>query len=1118
MNRIERLTLKAVVFILFILLPLSLIASGDVLKFERLSAREGFPEGTVSGIVQDSQGFMWFCTVRGVYRYDGSVFSMYSHKSNDPGSLGHKYACRVFEDSSGVLWVSTGRSLDRFDRLTETFRHYSDEGLIFSVICESRIEPGILWLGSGQGVRRFNKKNGVFTSFKHEPEDSASLACDYITAIVEDSSGTLWVGSQMGLHKFDRKEQNFVRYRDTPGAAGSISNISNNYIESIYESPIEPGILWIGTRDGLNKFLPEKETFIHYKSEKEKAGSLSNNSISFITGSPVEPGILWIGTMAGGLNKFNRVTGKSVQYRSRPGITGSLGNSFITSVYQDLAGVLWVGTRGGGLFKANPLNKAFSCYRLPAGDTGTLVANKINCIWESLQDSNILWLGSYRGLYRYNRKTAEFTSYRSKFGSGRGLSHDYVQMIREYESEPGVLWIRTYTGLDRFNPAKNTWGHYLPDDGADCCSIVSAFHRSPGDPGVFWIATGKGLIKLILKTKKMSRYRMEPEGSGNKSSDRLEVIYESSLEQDYLWLGSYDGLHRFDKRDGSFDRFRAKPVTAGFFSGNIITFIMESKGAPGFFWVGSDKGLLKFDRERQVFVDFKNKSKLSNFLTIAALEDGRHDLWISTYGDGLIKYNTNSGEIRLYDVRDGLQGSEFSEASFKSKSGELFFGGVDGLNAFFPGEIRDNQFAPPIVITDFLLFNRTVKRGMEGQSGSTLLEKSITETKAIGLCYRENVLTFNYVALNYVFPDKNKYAYKMEGFDADWHYVGGRRFATYTSLEPGPYVFRVKGCNNDGIWNEEGTSLKIYINPPWWRRGWAYAAGVLLLMLFIFAVDHFQRVRLIKRERHKTEVREAELRARAAEAQAKALEAESKRKTHELEEARKLQLSMLPRVLPELLNLDIGVYMETAAEVGGDYYDFRVDEDGSLTVLIGDATGHGLKAGTMVAMTKAIFHSRQVLSSKAVHLFKRINRVFKDMRLGNLFMALTAVYIKGNRWRICAAGMPPVLIYRSKEQVVEEIIIKAPPLGAFNECPSKVSEVEMAAGDIMLLFSDGMPEAFDPEEEMYGYRRMLSRFKSAALQETPDKIIDELVHSVQEWLAGQPQADDITFGVLKVKK
>jgi serine phosphatase RsbU (regulator of sigma subunit) len=442
--------------------------------------------------------------------------------------------------------------------------------------------------------------------------------------------------------------------------------------------------------------------------------------------------------------------------------------------------------------------------------------------------------------------------------------------------------------------------------------------------------------------------------------------------------------------------------------------------------------------------------------------------------------------LRNYDASYGLEPSAdvVTGTGCKTRNGEMFFPGAKGFTRFHPDRIKDNPFIPPIVITSFKKF-----------------DKPAALSKEIQLPYDENFLSFEFAALSYLSNERNQYAYMMEGLDKDWLYSGTRRFTSYPNLDPGEYVFRVKGSNNDGLWNEEGKSIRLIIKPPWWKTNWAYASYFVLFLVGGFSFDRYQRSRIKGIEQRR--------------AQLALLRAENQRKTQELEEARQLQLSMLPKVLPQLPHLDIAVYMKTATEVGGDYYDFHVGMDGTLTVVIGDATGHGMRAGTMVTTTKSLFSSH-ASNPDILFTFQEITRCIKTMNMHMLSMCLSILKIQGNRMQISAAGMPPALLYRSKTKSVEEIVLKGMPLGAVQDFPYELREAEIYSDDTILLMSDGLPELFNKEKEMFGYERVMDIYKNSA-SKNPEEIIEVLKNEGNRWTNNEAPDDDITFVVIKVK-
>jgi len=487
------------------------------------------------------------------------------------------------------------------------------------------------------------------------------------------------------------------------------------------------------------------------------------------------------------------------------------------------------------------------------------------------------------------------------------------------------------------------------------------------------------------------------------------------------------------------------------------------------------------------------------------IEDLEGNLWINTSG-GLSKLNkyapADKWNFVNFDTRDGLIGYSSSPACWRNYDGELIFGGNDGVNAFYPWKL--NPSAPAVVIHDIKISDISLKSDSAGVN----LDESILTMKELDLPYALNDLSFDFATIHFSRPEKNRVAYRMEGFNNNWIDTD-RNYASYTNLDPGTYIFHVKGASGDGIWNNEGRSIKITIAPPWWFTGWAYLGYFLLFAGLIFTVDRVQRRRVILRERNAAAIKEAELRAQLA-------EAESDRKTKELEEARSLQLSMLPRELPSLPHLDIAVYMKTATEVGGDYYDFHVGMDGTLTVVVGDATGHGMKAGTMVTTAKSLFGS-YAPNPDILYSFQEITRCIKHMNLGKLSMCMTMMKIRDNKMIMSAAGMPPVFIFRRQERVVEEHLIQGMPLGTMDRFPYEIRETTLKPGDTIMLISDGLPELQNASAEMYGYKRVRNRFEEYA-ERDPEEIINALKNDGSAWVNDVDPDDDVTFVVIKVKQ
>ena len=352
--------------------------------------------------------------------------------------------------------------------------------------------------------------------------------------------------------------------------------------------------------------------------------------------------------------------------------------------------------------------------------------------------------------------------------------------------------------------------------------------------------------------------------------------------------------------------------------------------------------------------------------------------------------------------------------------------------------------------------------------------------------------------------------YKRQ-FSDNWIQLGSNRRATFTNLDGGDYTLRVRGSNNDGIWNEQGAALRITVTPPWWKTRWAYGTYALILLCGLYGLRRFE----INRQTQKAQVRESELRAKAAESEKRALEAENARQTKELDDARRLQLSLLPREVPVGPDYEIAVFMKTATEVGGDYYDFSTAPDSALNIAIGDATGHGMQAGTIVTLMKGLFVS-DASRFGIQAFFDHCSRAIKDIRLGRLFMAFTLMRLNGNRLSLSSAGMPPVYLYRHNDGSVEEILLKGMPLGAMKNFPYVLHEADLHQGDAILLLTDGLPEQKDAAGEMFDYARVQSAFAGVGAKNAQD-ILSSLVDDANDWLKGRAPDDDITMLVIKKK-
>ncbi len=1048
------------------------------IEFETLSLEHGLSQSSVLSIIQDEMGFMWFATEDGLNKYDGYHFTVLRHHPGDPGSLGHTWILSLLLDSEGILWIGTfHEGLDRYDTEKEEFTHYRNDpddpsslshNIVWAV-CEDR--SGVLWIGTDNGLNRFDRETGRFTGYFHDPGDPGSVSDNSIRSIYEDGSGTLWIGTEGGgLNKFLRDKGRFVRYRADDADPGSLSH---NSVRSICEDA--SGTLWIGTGGGgLNRFDSENEKFVCYRHDPTDEYSIGNNEIYSIYED--RAGILWIGTNGGGLDIFDREKGKFHNFRHDLNNPHSLGYNEVYAIYEDCAGVIWIGTYGGGVSKYDGKKKKFHLHRRDPNDPNTVNADLIWSIYED--EDGILWLGTHGGgLNRFDRKNNRFSFYRHDPDDPNSLSNDIVRMI--HVDEAGIFWLGTHGGgLNRFDGETGIFKRYRADpDDPHSISHDEIRWIFEDRSGALWIGTnGGGLNKFDKRTGRAVRYRADPHDPKSLSNDFARVAYEDS--RGVFWVGTQGGgVNIFDRDAGGFTHIRTDPDDPHSLSSDHILSIYEDR--TGMIWFGTwGGGLNMYDPDSGKFISYTVEDGLPSNAIYGMLEDDHGNLWLST-NNGLSRFNPVYGTFKNYNERDGLQSNEFNGNSFhRSKSGEMFFGGIRGFNTFYPDEIKDNPHVPPVVITSFHKLNREVK-----------FDVSVSEIDEIVLSYRDYVFSFEFAALDYSVPEKNMYAYKMEGLDADWIFTDASiRIANYTTLPPGEYVFRVKGSNNDGVWNEEGTSVNITITPPFWATWW-FRILVLLVVIGLAYILYEYRLRNV---RMKTE----------------------------LQAAHDAQMSIMPRENPVLEGFEISGACIPASEVGGDFYDFMwLNEDKTrLGVVVGDVSGKAMKAAMIAIMSNGMVFSKANEIRAVRDIMTRLNHslYLKTDEIMYTALCFVSLDIKSKGFTFSLAAFNEPLLKRGSSTTRLQTSGDVFPLGAFEGTTYQENSVNLEKGDVIVIYTDGISDAWSRRQEFYETKRLeqlLRNMDTGSLSAVD--INNMIIDDVSDYCGGEQQRDDMTVVVIK---
>ncbi|SEW41187.1 Signal transduction histidine kinase [Chitinophaga arvensicola] len=791
-------------------------------QFNRIDINQGLSNNQVNCIFRDSTGFMWIGTVSGLNRFDGYHFTVYQHDLRDTTSLTDNNINKIMPGPGQQLWIQTRSGINIYDPVSTRFNRHPEQvlqqwGIPGNVITDIvNDNHGNYWfLHPTAGIFLVHNQQKAL-SFKHTA-DTASIATNTVSALLPDKSGHYWLLHSNGiLEKMDARNHRII-YRNTtlvrpqsPGTTWSMaadmdgdlwlfSNnedngayyfeagtgrfrhidqstpglpLNNNIVRGIV--PDNNGFIWIGTdHGGINIIDKKKQTIRYIENIPEDNRSLSQNSITSLYKD--NTGIIWVGTFKKGLNYYHENMVKFPLYQYQAYSRNSLPYNDVNRFVEDAAGNLWIGTNGGGLIYFDRSRNNFTQYRHEPGNNNSISGNVIVSL--CIDHNRQLWIGTYfGGLDRFDGR--RFIHYKHNPADTNSISDNSIWEV--LEDSRHQLWIGTLSGgLNRMDPATGQFRHYRKEVPSKYIAALMEDRQ-----GNLWIGTSDGLDVLQLSTGTFKHYSNTPNVPGSLSHNNVVCIFQDS--QDHIWIGTREGLDLYHRKDNNFRTFR------------------KEDGLP-------DNSVLNI------------------------LEANDHSLWMST-PNGLSNMMIREGAtptytFKNYDESDGLQGKDFNEnAALKTSRGELIFGGGNGFNLFYPNAIALNNNLPPVVLTDLQIFNKSILPG-EQVNGRILLQASMPETRSITLKHKENVFSLEFASLNYFHPEKNRYAYMLEGFNKDWLYTDGlQRKATFTNLDPGEYTFRVKASNNDGVWNEEALTLKIRVLPPFWKT-WPAFIGYALLIL-----------------------------------------------------------------------------------------------------------------------------------------------------------------------------------------------------------------------------------------------------------------------------------------------
>lgn len=1034
--------------------------------FEHIDYTDGLPNSNVTSIVQDKIGFMWFATQDGLARYDGARMRVYRPIDNDPTSISAAFVTALALDDKGRLWAGTEKGLVVYDPDTDRFTRFSagaKGGLSSAGVSRiHRDAKNRMWfVMSGGGIDKYDPGSNTF---------SAYLTDTAVTAIGSDASGTLWLGTESdGVIKWnpdDGKTQAYPLNEDGGEASDPISSVL----------VASDGRIWLGT-DGAGLAAIESKTLkvVRYRSGPDE-GTISDDHVTSSLYEDRDKNI-WFGTQ-NGLNEIKK-DGTIVRYHHDPNDPMSLAFEGVESIYQDTGGIMWIGGFVLGLCKLDPARSRFGRYKIRDVPPTTFYEDP----------DGTIWVGSYHGgLWKLDFKEARATIYSTlgRPGSDDAIDLETTWIPAVLRDKTGTMWLSLQgQGVIAFNTKTEEFKHYAPNpDDANAIPVDTIWSIVEDAKGQLWFATwGGGLVKYDRAHDAFTSFTTE--NVTGMTSDRLYSIQIDPKNPAVLWLAAgKGGVMRFDTAAGSATSFRSKekdPKTLS--SDDVLSLYVQADGTV---WAGTyGGGLNRITTSSGAVERFtKANSGLTNDVIYGILPDDAGNLWLSTNGGGLLRFNPKDKKWDVYDVSDGIAGKEFAQGGAKrTKAGLLIFGGSESaFNMFDPKAITRDPYAPPIALTGFKLGNQEVR-----------LQRPIWTLPKIEVGYSDT-FEIEFAGLSYAAPEKNRYSYKLEGYDDTWTETD-RPFASYKKLDGGNYTLRVRAANRHGVWGEKAISLPLHVKPPFWRTWPAYIVYLVVLAGIIALVFYLQRLRVSR------------------------IMAQGRLAVVERDIA--LTGAVQNGFLPEYNELSGGRFnlfgfYRGAESCSGDWW-WHENINGRHLVLVGDVTGHGPGPAMVTAAVASAF--RILVTETGIpdlaEALLVLNRVVLQVAKGKYSMTMAAIELdeQTGQWQLLSAGAPPIMSLnnRGKHRVY---FAAGTPLGT--ETGYEVGHVEgrLQPGERLLLYTDGIPEIMLPNGQPLGMRRlgqMYERTRDSGLRDAAAAIVQQ----ADLTQSGKPQEDDWTFAIVE---
>jgi ligand-binding sensor domain-containing protein len=798
-------------------------------QIEKIYDESGRSPGATFDIVEDLQGFIWFGTIDGLYRFDGYNFKIYRNNLNDTNTLSNNTIRALAFDKEGLLWIGTqGGGLDCFNTKTENFTHFVHKGnrvneisgnSIWSIMADKNDD---IWIGvSGKGVNCLNKSSGEIAVINPLGGKNHFDQWNNIRDIIQDKDGNIWIGIPgNGLSCIDPEKRKIIQFF---GVNNESKGLTDNMIFDIFEDSNDR--LWISTFNRGVHILNKSDTVFNHLTTKSRPNGLVSDLIYSV--NERIPGEYWIGTEYG-ISVYSEIHKKVSHYQKNSCHANSIGDNRIREIFIDSKGIVWVGSEAG-VDKIIHLSH-FKTYRYNNKDSDNTVDNIYRTILEDSQGD--LWFGLIKnGLLHYDNYENKYTHYLHHENDPFSLPDNHINYIFEDSNEN--IWIGGWNhGLFKFDKNKNKFISVANKKSTPTPLTDNRIQLIQEEkPGILWIGTEYGLNRYDIKKNSIQHFLHQEDDSNSLSGNSIQSQAFNFDKDSNLWLGVWSfGLNKIEflnneRTEVKITHWRHEESDPGSISNDNVTALHIDKN--GIIWVGTfGGGLNKFDPSTNRFIHYTIDSGLPNNVIFGILEDPKGNLWLST-DFGLSCFNPVTKSFQNYFEPDGIQDNHFFWGSaHKGPSGNLYFGGINGVTCFNPLTINADTFRPNLFILDIKVQNKSI-----------ILNEYNLKKDGLILNHDENSIHIEFCAIDFRYPKNIKYKYLLEGFNNDWQQTENNRIASYTNLSPGKYIFKVKTTNSYGFWNQDNIySLNVTIKKPWLKTILAQLIKIILLILLIIGV------------------------------------------------------------------------------------------------------------------------------------------------------------------------------------------------------------------------------------------------------------------------------------------